>query len=190
VLLVVGLGNPGPEYARTRHNVGFSALDRLAGDNGITLDQTRFSSRVGRGRILGADVLLVQPRTFMNLSGRAVRAVMDYLKIGLPDLLVLHDDMDIEPGRIKVAARGGSAGHKGVASIIETLGTDRFGRVKIGIGRPEPGRPAEPWVLGRFDPEEEPVIEKAIGEAAAAAEAFVSKGLAAAQEIFNRKDND
>ena len=136
MLLLVGLGNPGKKYEGTRHNIGFAVLDFLAGRHGFTLNQTRFSSRVGRGRIKGTDVLFARPQTFMNLSGQAVRQIIEYLDLSLDDLLVLHDDLDVELGRIKVAARGGSGGHKGVASIIESLGQDEFARIKVGVGRP------------------------------------------------------
>ena len=152
--LIVGLGNPGRQYTETRHNIGFAVLDALAARNGIIIQKKKFISLLGRGCVKKTDVLLAKPQTFMNLSGRAVRQIVDFYKLTLDRLLVLHDDMDLAFGRIKVTARGGAGGHKGVASLMEYLGDDAFPRIKIGVGRPGQGREATGYVLGRFAPED------------------------------------
>lgn len=186
--LLAGLGNPGTKYQGTRHNIGFTALDRLARRHGIALSQQRFSSVMGSGRVAGAKVLLIQPQTYMNLSGQAVRRVFDYFKLSLDDLLVLHDDMDVELGRIKIVVRGGPGGHKGVASIIEALGTDEFARIKIGVGRPGAGQKSEDYVLSQFSPGEEDVMRRIVEKVVEAAEIFFSEGGAEVQARFNRKN--
>ncbi|MEW5725465.1 MAG: aminoacyl-tRNA hydrolase [Thermodesulfobacteriota bacterium] len=185
--LIVGLGNPGRQYLATRHNVGFAALEVLARLHGVSLGLMRFDSLIGRGRLHGTDVLLALPQTYMNLSGGAVKKIVAYFRVGLADLLVLHDDLDIESGRIKVAAGGGAGGHKGVASIIAALGSEEFARIRIGIGRPPAGWETESYVLGRFSPEEAELMDKVLASAARAAEVFVTEGVAAAQAQYNRK---
>jgi len=190
VRLLVGLGNPGPQYTETRHNAGFMALDLLARRHAVILSQQRFLSLIGSGLIAGEKVLLAQPQTFMNLSGLTVGRIMNYFHLGLDQLIVLHDDLDIEIGRIKVTAGGGAGGHKGVASIIETLGNSKFARVRIGIGRTPEGQSAEDYVLSAFAPEEMELVKQAMEKAASAAEVWVSEGAAKAQVLFNRKERN
>ena len=184
---MVGLGNPGDKYASTRHNIGFAALDVIAGRHGVDVTRNRFQSLVGRGRIRGADVLLAKPQTYMNLSGRAVREIMGFFKLDCEDLLVLYDDMDIEVGRLKIAARGGPGGHKGVTSIIGDLGRNDFARIKIGVGRPGSDLNPIGHVLGGFSQDEQESMSLVLESVASAAEVFVSDGVAMAQTRFNRK---
>ena len=186
--LVIGLGNPGDQYAGTRHNIGFSAVDIVASRNGISLSHNRFSSTVGTGRICGSQIMLAKPQTYMNLSGRAVRQIVDFYKLNLDELLVVHDDMDVELGRIKVVAGGGTGGHNGVASIAHEMGATDFARIKIGVGRPRTGQTAEDYVLNRFRPDDLDIVVQVTELAAAAVETAVSKGVAEAQSRFNRKD--
>lgn len=188
--LLVGLGNPGPKYADTRHNAGFMALDLLARRHAINISQQRFLSLIGSGLMAGEKVLLAQPQTFMNLSGLTVSRIMNYFRLDLDQLIVLHDDLDIELGRIKVAAGGGAGGHKGVASIIESLGESKFARIKIGIGRAPQGQSGEDYVLSLFAPEEMELVREALEKAASAAEVWVSEGAAKAQVLFNRKERN
>ncbi|MBW2051824.1 MAG: aminoacyl-tRNA hydrolase [Deltaproteobacteria bacterium] len=185
--LVIGLGNPGPEYVSTRHNLGFRAVERLAERHGIRLAQEKHQSLLGQGLVAGIKVLIAQPQTYMNLSGQAVKRLTSYFDLALADILVLHDDLDIETGAIKVVAHGGAGGHKGVGSIIEHLKNSEFSRIKIGIGRPDPVMTGEDFVLSRFKSEEEQSIENAVDDAVLAAEMILVKGLAEAQERFNRK---
>jgi len=187
VRLVIGLGNPGQAYAYTRHNLGFRAVEHLAEQHGIRIAQKKHQSLLGQGQVAGIKVILAQPQTYMNLSGQAVRKLVDYFDLPLADIIVLHDDLDIEAGAIKIVARGGAGGHKGVASIIAHLHNNEFSRIKIGIGRPDSSMEAEDFVLSRFKPEEESVIESAVRDAVRAAEMVIRKGVAEAQEYFNRK---
>lgn len=186
--LLVGLGNPGVQYEGTRHNAGFMAVDLLARQNNIDVGRSRFGSLLGKGRIAGKECQLAKPQLYMNLSGDPVQRIADYFSIAPDRILVLHDDLDVEMGRIKIAAGGGAGGHKGVASIIGSLGCGDFARVKIGVGRPPLEWTAESYVLSRFGPQELELIEKELHWAAEAAEVFVTNGVAAAQARFNRKD--
>jgi len=187
VRLVVGLGNPGQQYLGTRHNLGFSVVQLFAERHGISLNQKRFLSILGQGRISNTNIFLLLPQTYMNLSGRAVRQVADYFDLAEQEILVIYDDMDVELGRIKITARGGAGGHKGAASIIEELKTNEFNRIKIGIGRSDPRMSGESFVLSRFTPEEEQIIQHSVECAVDAIELVLDQGLAAAQEYFNRK---
>ncbi|MBW2061875.1 MAG: aminoacyl-tRNA hydrolase [Deltaproteobacteria bacterium] len=185
--LVIGLGNPGQVYARTRHNLGFRVVERLAERYGVKLVKKKHQSLLGQGQVAGIKVLLAQPQTYMNHSGQAVRRLVDYFDLARPDILVVHDDLDIEVGVIKVTGRGGAGGHKGVASIIRHLQDNDFSRIRIGIGRPDPSMAAEEYVLSQFRPEEEQPIESAVRNAVTAAELVLCEGLAEAQAHFNRK---
>jgi PTH1 family peptidyl-tRNA hydrolase len=188
VYLLVGLGNPGSRYQGTRHNIGFDVLDAFAARHNISVDRRRFSSLFGKGRVDGCDVLLAKPETYMNLSGEAIRRITDYYNMSAADLLVWHDEMDLETGRIKVSTDSGPGGHKGVASIIQRLGAKDFVRVRLGVGRPAPGREGAEYVLSRFRPEEKDLIEEAKVDAVEAGEEFIFNGAASAQSRFNRRD--
>jgi PTH1 family peptidyl-tRNA hydrolase len=189
VHLLVGLGNPGRQYEHTRHNAGFLALARLAERRGFD-NPVRFqSSLVSKGRLEGRQVTLVWPQTYMNLSGQAVRELATFYKISGREILVLHDEMDLEPGRLKLAFGGGTAGHKGLSSILAELRQD-FARLKIGIGRPPKeffiGGSAD-YVLGNFLDVEWPAVEASLDEAAEAAAEWTRDGLAQAQNSINRR---
>ncbi len=148
--MIVGLGNPGPEYKDTRHNIGFKVLDLLSRELGVRLENRRFQSRNTRTRLEGKDIIFFCPMTYMNLSGNAVRLCADYYKIDREHILVVHDDLDLPVGRIKVARQGGAGGHKGVKSIIDHLGGRGFPRIRIGIGRPRYNESTEDFVLSPF----------------------------------------
>ena len=186
--LVVGLGNPGVRYEGSRHNAGFMAVDLVARRNNVEINRSRFGSLFGKGRVVKTECLLAKPQSYMNLSGDPVRRIVDYYSISPERILVFHDDLDVEVGRIKIAAGGGAGGHKGVASIIESLGHGDFARVKIGVGRPPREWTAESYVLGRFGEQELELIDKELKGAAQAAEVFITDGVSAAQARFNRKD--
>ncbi|MEE9435837.1 MAG: aminoacyl-tRNA hydrolase [Candidatus Adiutricales bacterium] len=185
--LVAGLGNPGQKYLGTRHNLGFEVVKLFSERHGINLNQKRFLSLLGQGRIGGTKVFLLLPQTYMNLSGRAVRQIVDYFDLATRDILIVYDDMDVELGRIKITAQGGAGGHKGMVSIIEHLKTTEFNRIKIGIGRSDPRMSGESFVLSRFRPEEEKIIQHSVETAVDAVELVLGQGLAEAQERFNRK---
>jgi PTH1 family peptidyl-tRNA hydrolase len=185
--LVVGLGNPGPEYARTRHNVGFAVVERLAAEAGACLSVNRFEADAAAAAVSGAPVLLLKPRTFMNRSGLAVSAWLVELRLPASGLIVVHDDLDLPLGRLRVVGSAGSGGHRGVASIQEVLGTQDFPRVRVGIGRPAEGEDAVERVLEEFASEEIPVVAEMIERAAAAVGTLISSGLAAAMDRYNAR---
>lgn len=182
-LVIVGLGNPGPKYAGTRHNAGFMCVDRLAERAGISLNDKRKSAVLGEGRLAGKRIVLVKPRTFMNISGEAVRYAMDRYRVRPESVLIVLDDLDLPLGRIRMRASGGSGGHNGLNSINSALGTQDYARLRIGIGRPQ-GQTVG-YVLGAFTPEEAPEAESAIARAADAAEAWLTHGVNYAMDQFN-----
>ncbi|CAM3720114.1 MULTISPECIES: aminoacyl-tRNA hydrolase [Paenibacillus] len=147
---IVGLGNPGPAYEKTRHNVGFMALDALAERHGMKFNQSKCKSVIAEGMIGGTKTVLIKPMTFMNLSGEAVRAYMDYYKAPLEDMIVVYDDLDTAVGKIRLRYQGSAGGHNGIKSIIQHTGTQTFNRVRMGISRPEPGYAIVDYVLGAF----------------------------------------
>ncbi len=164
--LVVGLGNPGPQYRDTRHNAGFVILAELARRAGIALDKSRHRSTYGTGVVSGKRCILALPQTFMNRSGEAVREMVDYYGLDPAALIVAHDDLDLPTGTVRVKPGGGHGGHNGLRSIVASLGSGDFRRVKVGIGRPAPGYDAERWVLTVFTAEERALMESAIPLAA------------------------
>ena len=151
---IVGLGNPGSQYSKTRHNVGFMALDELASRHGIAFNQSKCKSVIGEGMIDGVKTVLIKPMTFMNLSGEAVRAYMDYYKVMLEDMIVVYDDLDTEIGKVRLRYQGSPGGHNGIKSIIQHTGTQSFNRVRMGISRPEPGFAVVDYVLSSFPKKE------------------------------------
>lgn len=161
--LIVGLGNPGKKYEGTRHNMGFMTIDLLSDLTRIDVDKEVFHGLMGRGKIFEDDVILFKPTTFMNLSGTAVREVVNYFKIDLNDIIVICDDMAINVGRIRLRSKGSSGGQKGLQNIIDNLGTDNFKRIRIGIGEPE--YDSIDYVLGKPDKDQMPLIEQAIKDA-------------------------
>lgn len=185
-VLVVGLGNPGSRYAETRHNIGFLVVDELARRYGIALTSTRWDGFFGEGRIEEKRVALLKPQTYMNLSGRSVAPACRYLAIERGELIVLHDDVDLDGGRIRLKWAGGNAGHNGLRSIDATLGTADYFRVRMGVGRPAFGTVRD-YVLGRYSESERAVLPDVVAGGADAVEKLLSKGLKAAQnEIHPR----
>ena len=191
--VIVGLGNPGPKYSRTRHNVGWMAADLLGRRWGIRKDRDLCSCRVGAGRFEGCPVRLVLPQTYMNGSGAAVARLLKRLKQGPSSLLVVLDDVSLPLGLIRLKGKGSSGGHLGLASVLEDLQTEEVPRLRVGIGRSSPSQrgPAEKndltdFVLGRFDPDEQGLLDTVLSEAAHACEAWVVGGLPAAMNRFNR----
>lgn len=183
--LIVGLGNPGRTYVAHRHNVGFSVVDLLAGRFGIEVNKRSFGALVGKGAFEGEDVLLAKPQTFMNLSGDAVGPLFRYYKLSLEQLIVIHDDIDIDFGKLKLARGAGHGGHNGVRSIVETLGENAFYRVRIGVGRPPANMDAADYVLQVFGEDEIEDAAKLIEDAADATETLMTKGLEAAQQKYH-----
>ncbi len=184
--LIVGLGNPGSRYSKTRHNVGFEVVDRLSSSRGIPLrPYDLFSS--GKGHIGGIEVILLKPLTFMNKSGIAVREALYKYSIALEKTIVVHDDLDLELGLIRLKKNGGSGGHRGIESIIVETGSRDFIRVKIGIGR-DSLVPPDVYVLSRFNSSETERIESSLSQAESAIESIVVEGIEHAMNRFNRKN--
>ncbi len=186
--LIVGLGNPGREYAATRHNVGFRVLDEVARRHQIDVGRRKFSGLTGSGHIGSQQVLLLKPETYMNLSGRSVREAMTFHKLELPDLLVVVDDLALPLARLRVREAGSAGGHNGLISLIQELGSDAFARLRIGIAWVE-GKRMVGHVLGAFTKEEEAQIEPAVKRAADAVECWVFEGPQAAMNRFNKADS-
>ena len=185
--IIAGLGNPTKEYDKTRHNVGFAVIDRLADRYGIDVSERKHKALCGRGAIEGQKVLLLKPQTFMNLSGESVRAAADFYKIDHEHIIVMYDDIDLDVGKLRVRAKGSAGGHNGIKNIIAHLGTQEFPRVRIGVGAKPDRMDLADYVLGRFPQVEQSVMEDAFKEAAEAAAAIVEDGIDAAMNRFNRK---
>ena len=182
--LIAGLGNPGREYAETRHNVGFWVADELAGRYNVTLrDSSKWRARTAKATDGDESLVLAEPTTFMNLSGWAVREIAAFYKIEPGDMLILVDDADLPLGKLRMRASGSAGGHNGLKSIIQEIGTDQFPRLRIGVGR-QPGE-LRNHVLGRFGADEREPIEAAVKRAADAAEMFVKDGVVKAMNRFN-----
>ena len=188
--LIVGLGNPGAKYAATPHNLGFMVVDILADQHDIPLTKKNLDARWGKGRLLGAAVVLAQPQTYMNLSGRAVGQLLRYFELSAAELVVIHDDLDVPGGRLKLARGGGAGGHRGVLSIAEALSTRDFYRVKLGIGRPPAVMPPEAFVLRPFPREDWEAVASLVERAAQAVTTLITAGLAAAQTQFHGNAGD
>lgn len=184
--VIAGLGNPGARYARSRHNVGFQCVDALAGAHGLAFSmEPRLHAQIAQGSIAGVPVLLVKPMTYMNLSGKAVQAVLHYYRRTPADLLVVYDDLDLPVGRVRMRPAGGSGGHKGMQSIIQALGTEEFARLRIGIGRPTAGDPAD-YVLQDFTLDEAVEIARVVDRAVEAIRLWLQGNLDAAMNLVNR----
>jgi len=183
--LIVGLGNPGREYSGKRHNVGFMAIDTLCQELGIRITRMQSRALVGNGLLEANKVILAKPQTFMNLSGQAVSGLVKFYKVSLEELIVIHDDIDLPLGTIRLRPSGGSAGQKGLASTMDYLGTNGFPRLRIGIGRP-PGRmEAADYVLQNFAAGEQEILTEILERVSKAVQVFILDGIEAAMTQFN-----
>ena len=184
--VIAGLGNPGRQYEKTRHNMGFLVADEFAAAHGIDVRRIKHKALVGEGRVGGEKVLVVKPQTYMNLSGESLREVMAYYDVPMENLIVIYDDMDLETGALRIRKKGSSGSHNGMKSVIYQLQDDAFPRIRIGIGTP----PAEDWkdyVTGQVTEKEAPVLAKAVKEAAAALECIITDGIDIAMNKWNTK---
>ena len=189
--LIVGLGNPGENYYDSRHNIGFLAVDLLADKIGVKLSRQGYSSLYNIGKINGNRVFLMKPQTYMNKSGIAVRHAMDFYKIDTKSIIVIHDEMDLPLERVKIKKNGGSAGHNGIKSIENQLGTNDFNRVRIGVGKPEYKDEGAKHVLSSFTRDERNKIDHILEKAVCAAEEIVNNGIDKAMNDFNvRQESD
>ena len=185
--ILVGLGNPGTSYQWTRHNIGFQVVDRVAEENQISICHKRFNAELRKGRVRLEDVLLVKPLTFMNLSGQAVRKVIDFYKGGIEDLVVIHDDLDLALGALRIKRRGGDGGHQGIRSIIDSLGRNDFLRLKVGIGRPPPGMDPADYVLCPFNGTERGQLGEIVSRAAECVSVMILEGVGTAMNRFQKR---
>jgi len=188
VKIIVGLGNPGIPYRMTRHNIGFQVVDRLAKLSHIPIRTKRFKSLYGKGWIDSQQAILVKPITFMNRSGEAVKKVTDFFHLGVDDLVVVHDDLDLALGRIRFKQKGGDGGHQGVRSIIEMMGGNNFLRLKVGIGRPPVGMEPAEYVLEAFERIEQSRLDGILSQAAEALKVVFLEGLQKAMNQFQKKE--
>jgi PTH1 family peptidyl-tRNA hydrolase len=186
--LIVGLGNPGEKYAGTRHNAGFLVANELARRWAIDFDKKRFQGRFGEGRFDGRKVAILKPQTFMNLSGQAVIEAMNFYRLTVADLFVAVDDLALPVGRVRLRANGSAGGQKGLADIIQRIGSDAFARVRVGIGATPTRMDAAEYVLSRFSDSEKPLIDAAVKRAADAIETAMQLGVERAMERFNRPE--
>jgi len=187
VRLVVGLGNPGKEYVKTRHNAGFMAVDDIAQAFSISLDKRKFNTIFGKGLIQGVDVILAKPMAFMNKSGPPVQNLAGYFKILSKDMLVIHDDIDLDFGRIKIIEKGGHGGHNGVRSLMDAFGEGDFSRVRIGIGRSGSGTDVTGHVLGKYSADESEVLDQIITGTRDAAVTILCEGIKDGMNRFNNQ---
>ena len=184
--LVVGLGNPGPRYTDTRHNVGFWCLDHLAKVNSIVISQRRRHVEIGEGVIAGQPVVLAKTRTFMNESGRAVQSLLARYRSSPDDLLTIHDDMDLPVGKLRLRPRGSPGGHNGMRSVVDAIGSSDFPRLRIGIGRPSSSAGEVEYVLGAMSSEDRENVDAAVRRASEALVCLLAEGIDAAMDRFNR----
>ena len=184
--LIVGLGNPGRKYEGTRHNVGFGAVDLLAQRFRIDLSRTKFDALYATGEVAGESVVLLKPQTFMNRSGKSVQAAQAFYGVSAEETVVLHDDLDLDLGQIKIKGGGGHGGHNGLRDIVAKTGSREFLRIRLGIGRPEHGDVTN-FVLGRFDGGEQSAAEDLLWDGADAVEILLREGLEAAQQRFHSR---
>ncbi len=185
--LIVGLGNPGTKYMTTRHNVGFEAIDTIAEIHGISVMRNKYKALIGEGMIAGEKVILMKPQTYMNLSGEAVAACMNFNKLTTDDLIVIYDDISLDLGVVKLKKSGSSGGHNGIKNIIAHLGTEKFPRIKFGVGQKTPGWDLADYVLSRFTEPEMRIIGPVFREVVDIVDTIVSEDFEKAMNKFNGK---
>lgn len=188
--LIAGLGNPTREYEKTRHNVGFEAIDILADKAGTTVTEKKHKALYGKGYIDGQKVILAKPQTYMNLSGESIREIADFYKIEPENIIILCDDINLSEGQLRIRLKGSAGGHNGLKNIISHLGTQEFPRIRIGVGEKPRGMDLADYVLGRFPKEQQAVMEEAYRDAAEAACMMIEDGADAAMNHYNRKNKE
>ena len=189
--IIVGLGNPSREYEGTRHNVGFEVIDRLAEKYNISVDAKKHRAFIGKGMIGGQKVILAKPQTYMNLSGESVRSLLDYYKIDEEnELLIIYDDISLEPGQIRIRAKGSAGGHNGIKNIIAHLGGQVFPRIKVGVGEKPSKMDLADYVLSHFAKEEKEQMDEGYDHAVHAVEMILQDEMAAAMNEYNRKKKE
>lgn len=183
--MIVGLGNPGKQYEKTRHNIGFMIIDKLAQEMGTTVSKKQSNALVEQGKIGNNKVLLVKPQTYMNLSGQAVQQLLNFYKEGISDLIVIYDDLDLELGKLRFRDKGSAGGHNGIKSMIQCLNSQDFPRLKVGIGRPPSFMQTADYVLGTFSKEEGPIIDDSMQKACEGIKVWMKEGINITMNKFN-----
>ena len=183
--IIIGLGNPEEEYSKTRHNMGFNAINKIAEQYGLKINKNKFQGLYESAIIEGQKVILIKPQTYMNLSGECVKQFVDFYKIQKEEILVIYDDMDIEPGKIKIRKKGGPGGHNGMKSIIKMLGTEELSRIRVGIGRPEHNGDEINYVIGAIPEEEIPKLNEGVENAKEAVIEVLKNGIDSAMNKLN-----
>ena len=183
--LIVGLGNPGPEYDRTRHNMGFKVIDKLSAKYSIEVNHSKFKGMYGTGLINGEKIILFKPYTYMNLSGEAVEQIAAFYKVSLEDLIVIYDDIDIAPGLIRIRKSGSAGSHNGMKSVTQMMGSSAFPRVRVGTGKPDNTDHLIEYVIGAIDEDEKPLLEEGIQKAADAVSMIIEENIDLAMNRFN-----
>lgn len=191
MIIIAGLGNPTKEYEGTRHNVGFQVIDKIAEKYNIAVDAKKGRAYVGKGIIEGQKVLLVKPQTYMNLSGESIRELVDYFKVDpKEELLVIYDDISLNPGQIRIRKKGSAGGHNGIKNMIAQLGTDIFQRIKVGVGEKPKGYDLADYVLGKFSKGERELMEEGYENAVDAVAAIVQGNIEQAMNQYNKKKKE
>lgn len=188
MLAIIGLGNPGANYDKTRHNVGFRVIDLMSRRYGIAVSKNLSRALVGEGLAGGQRIALVKPQTYMNLSGESVQDLLRWYKLTPQQVLILSDDIDLPAGAVRIRPHGGAGTHNGLRNIIQMTGSDRFPRIRIGVGAPPPQWDLKDWVLSGFG-EDQPLIDQALRTAADAADCFITGGIDLAMNRFNKRDH-
>ena len=184
--IVAGLGNPGSKYERTRHNIGWLAIDALAAEQGVSVDRNKFHALTGQCVLAGQKVLLMKPLTYMNNSGEAIEEARSFYKIPTENVIVLSDDVNLKPGRLRIRRKGSAGGHNGLKSIIDCMGTDDFPRVRLGIGaKTHPDMDLADYVLGKFTKDEQKNVDEAVKNAAHAVELIIGNDINEAMSLYN-----
>lgn len=188
MFIIVGLGNPSEKYANTRHNIGFDVIDQIADIYHISMNEKKHKAIIGKGVIEGTKVILAKPQTYMNLSGESIRELIDYYKVDeKEELIVIHDDISLDVGQIRIRLKGSAGGHNGLKSIIQNLGHDEFMRIKMGVGNKPKDYDLADYVLGHFSKEERSMMEKSIAHAQKSVEMMINHQAEAAMNLFNTK---
>ncbi|AEV67065.1 peptidyl-tRNA hydrolase [Acetivibrio clariflavus DSM 19732] len=185
--VVIGLGNPGPRYENTRHNVGFDTIDRLSKKHNIAVTKVKYKAVIGDGNIGGHRVLLVKPQTFMNLSGESVREIIEWYKVPVKNIIIIYDDIDLPVGKIRIRPKGSAGTHNGMRSVIYQIQSEDFPRIRIGIDKPPQGWELADFVLSKFSADERKSVEEAIENAADAVEVILNSGIDKAMNRYNNK---
>ncbi len=186
MIIIAGLGNPTDKYRKTRHNIGFDTIDRLAEIHDISMDTYKYKALCGKGMIGGEKVLLMKPLTYMNNSGEAIREAMDFFKINPEeDMIIIYDDITLAEGKLRIRGKGSAGGHNGIKSVIAHTGTEKFKRIRVGIGEKPERMDLADYVLGRFSPEMRKLVDEGIDKAAEAVNIMISQDINAAMNKFN-----